>query len=174
MKWGCVENSRWLIKSVSVTIITSGSSSLFATLAKPCVTRHIQWYCHCNALYEYVNWHAIVTRRLKRLSTRRLALFQSNSGHVRDYLHWLHRRVRVWESFKIATLVYKAQNDIAPLYTIDLIVPSTTVIWRKGMRFSSKLTLIVLRHRKKSVRNTQSLLTDIWSETACFRIHSTH
>ena len=72
--------------------------------------------------------------------------FPPHNDYIKDYLHLL--RVLQCMSFKIAILVYKAHHDLVPWYFTYLIVPSTSITQR-GMRFSSKLSLIVPRHCTK-------------------------
>ena len=67
----------------------------------------------------YVNSPAVAIRQLQTLTNTAARIvsgrdrFSRITDYVRDYLHWLAVPQRV--TFKIATLVYKARRDLAPL-----------------------------------------------------------
>ena len=96
--------------------------------------------------------------------------FSYITDYVRDNLHWLHVPQHV--SFKISTLVYKTQHDLAPQYITNLIAPSKSVTRRERLR-SSKLSLIVPQHCTKFAEHMFAVAgPSIWK--AYLKIHVTH
>ena len=70
---------------------------------------------------------------------------------TRDHLHWLPNRQRV--DFKICSMVYKAQHDLPPIYTTEMIKPISTIPRRQDLRSASRCDLIIPKHRTKFAKN---------------------
>ena len=75
--------------------------------------------------------------------------FDPITDFIRSELHWLPVLQRV--HFQIGILVFKAVNNISPVYISDLITLSSTVTRRRDLRSSSQQVLLVPRHRTQFV-----------------------
>ena len=68
---------------------------------------------------------------------------------LRDNLHWLPISQRI--HYKLAMLVYKCLNGVAPQYLTELCVPVSTVPCRRQLRSASNLDLVVPRTLTKNM-----------------------
>ena len=71
--------------------------------------------------------------------------FDPITDFIRSELHWLPVLQRV--QFKIGIMVFKAINNLSPVFISDLITLSSTVTRRRDLRSSSQQVLLVPRHR---------------------------
>ena len=71
--------------------------------------------------------------------------FDPITDFIRSELHWLPVLQRF--QFKIGIMVFKAINNLSPVYISDLITLSSTVTRRRDLRSSSQQVLLVPRHR---------------------------
>ena len=74
---------------------------------------------------------------------------RSRFCHITDFirheLHWLP----VVQRTQVATLVYKAQHDLAPKYIKELLVPVSTFLRSHDLRSCAQSKVIVPKHRTK-------------------------
>ena len=104
---------------------------------------------YCNVLYE--NAPATQMKRLRVLINMAASVvsrrrrYDPITDFIRSQLHWLPVLQRV--QFKIGIMVFKAINNLSPVYISDLITLSSTVTHRRNLRSSSQLVLLVPRHR---------------------------
>ena len=68
---------------------------------------------------------------------------------LRDNLHWLPISQRI--HYKLAMLVYKCLNGVAPQYLTELCVPVSTVPGRRQLRSASNLDRVVPRMLSKNM-----------------------
>ena len=66
---------------------------------------------------------------------------------TRDYLHWLP--MQQWVTFKICSIVYKAQHDLSPIYITEMMKPTPMILRRQDLRSASHCDLIIPKHRTK-------------------------
>ena len=71
--------------------------------------------------------------------------FDPITDFIRSERHWLPVLQRV--QFKIGIMVFKAINNLSPVYILDLITLSSTVTRRRDLRSSSQQVLLVARHQ---------------------------
>ena len=104
---------------------------------------------YCNSLYAHLPINLVDRLQTLMNTAARVISGRPRFGHITDFiqndLHWLPVAQRI--QFKLATLVYKAQHNQAPAYLTNMIVLSSSVMYREGLRSPSLSAVVVPRHR---------------------------
>ena len=92
--------------------------------------------------------HSLLGRldRVLRCAARligRIPKYASVSAYMRDVLHWLPITERI--SYRIAALVWRSLNGIAPSYLSKLCCPVSDLVSRRALRSATKGELLVSR-----------------------------
>src|SRR6218665_1408391 len=118
------------------TVSRSLSHDAAATLVHAFVTSRLD---HCCSVF--VGLLVALNARLDRVirSASRLIggvpKYASISGYVRDTLHWLPIRQRIF--YRVAVLVWHCLIGLAPVYMQELCCPVSTLFGRQALRSSS-------------------------------------
>ena len=108
---------------------------------------------YCNSLlYDIYDTLLNKLQRVQNAAARLInctCKFDHVTSFLRDTLHWLPIKQRI--QYKIATLVYKSLNAMAPQYLKDMCLPVSALSGRQQLRSATNLDLVVPRTYTKTI-----------------------
>ena len=119
------------------------------TLVHAFVTSHLDY---CNSLLYGIRQYQIKRRQRVLNAAARITCFTRRCSHITPvlmHLHWLPIKFRV--EFKIALLVYKALNGMAPDYIADLLLEKPDCSYQ--LRSNDQGLLLIPKTRAKTLRD---------------------